>query len=96
MFVFLSRLWYNYVMTLCPEKALNKEKRLRLQPGQSCGKLSAILQGLPSSDSCRTSSFLEEHDLKHGELELTDTELTYIWKKVKRCQKRNGGVCIFR
>ena len=27
---------------------------------------------------------------------ITDTELIYIWKNVKRCQKRNGGVYIFR
>lgn len=82
----------NRVIVNALDNALNKEARLQLRSGQSRGKFSASLQGLPSSGSCRTS---EENDLKHGELELTDTELIYIWKTVKRCQKRNG-VNIFR
>lgn len=45
-------------------------------PSSLVGTSQRALQGLPiSSGTCRISSFLEEHDMKHGELEVTDNEL---------------------
>jgi hypothetical protein len=67
------------------ERGLMSKNVICYDPSSLEGTSQRVLQALPiSSRTCRISSFLEEQDMKHGELEVTDNEID-SW--LENCEK---------